>query len=448
MTLDLASFRKACSPNETLIGENAEEPYYIDLSSIRGGTLIEEFKQAITRSSDEPTCQLLAAPVGSWKSQELQRLKAELEEEGWHVVYCQATQDLDLADIDILDVLLMVTRQVSASLEDLGIQLSSRYFAILFREINLILQFPVQVSSQGKLSEEIGKLTANMKENPQLRLQLRLYLESRTEGVLNAINTELLQIATEELKRLGKKGLVAIINELERVNNRRLPLGRLQPEYLFIEQGTLLSRLNCHVVYNIPLALLYSSEYEVLKTGLGNGVAPKVLPMIPVRRRDGSDYQEGMALLRQVVLVRAFPDLQPEQRLGLIPEIFDSPETLDRLCRISGGYVRHLLALLYKCFWEEEPPFSHNSVETLIAEYRNSLVSAIDEHEWELLFQVQQSKQVGTHEEYRLLRRGMFIYEYHDSLGPWFDLNPVLTEAEKVTSLTTAVFHSIENRYK
>jgi hypothetical protein len=32
----------------------------------------------------------------------------------------------------------------------------------------------------------------------------------------------------------------------------------------------------------------------------------------------------------------------------------------------------------------------------------------------------------------------MFIYEYHDSLGPWFDLNPVLTEAEKVTSLTNA----------
>ncbi|MBD0345746.1 MAG: ATP-binding protein, partial [Coleofasciculus sp. Co-bin14] len=125
MRLDLASFRQACSPNGTLIGENAEEPYYIDLSSVRGSTLIEEFKQAIARSSDEPTCQLLAAPVGTWKSQELQRLKAELDEEGWHVVYCQATQDLDLADIDILDVLLMVTRQVSASLEDLGIQLSS-----------------------------------------------------------------------------------------------------------------------------------------------------------------------------------------------------------------------------------------------------------------------------------------------------------------------------------
>lgn len=135
-----------------------------------------------------------------------------------------------------------------------------------------------------------------------------------------------------------------------------------------------------------------------------------------------------MALLRQVVLVRAFPDVEPEQRLCLIPKVFDCPETLDRLCHISGGYVRSLLALLYKCFWEEEPPFSRDSLERIITEYRNSLVEAIEEQEWDLLRQVQQSKQVGTEEEYRELIRRMFVYEYRDEIGSWFDLNPVLAE--------------------
>lgn len=141
-----------------------------------------------------------------------------------------------------------------------------------------------------------------------------------------------------------------------------------------------------------------------------------------------------MALLRQVVLVRAFPDVEPEQRLSLITKVFDSPETLDRLCRISGGYVRHLLGLLYKCFWEEDPPFSRNSLEKLIEHYRNSLVEAVDEHEWDLLRQVQESKQVGIDERYRELIRSMFVYEYRDNLGSWFDINPVLTETEKFKS--------------
>lgn len=436
MTLDLASFHKACSPGSTLIGENEEEPYYIDLSSVRGGKVIEEFKQAIAISSGEPTCQLLAAHMGCWKSQELQRLKTELEEEGWHVVYCQARQDLDLADVDILDVLLMITRQVSASLEALGIKLKSRYFALLFKEINLILQFPFKASSDGELSVEIGKLTASMKDSPLLHLQLRLYLEYRIEGVLKAINEELLRPATEELKRRDKKGLVVIVDELDGVVSRRLPLGRVQPESPFIDQASQLHSLNCHVLYTIPLALMFSNQYEALKNCLGGGVAPKLLPMVPVRRRDGSDCEEGIALLRQVVLMRAFPDVEPEQRLGLITEVFDSPETLDRLCRISGGHERKLLGLLYKCFQRDDPPISRNCLEKVIDEYRKDLVLVLYDHEWDLLFQVVQQQRVRDEAQYLL--RTMFIFEYQDEQGRWFSINPVLTETEKFKALAAA----------
>jgi hypothetical protein len=98
--------------------------------------------------------------------------------------------------------------------------------------------------------------------------------------------------------------------------------------------------------------------------------------------------------------------------------------------------VRHLLGLLYKCFWEEDPPFSSNSLEKLIEHYRNSLVEAVDEHEWDLLRQVQESKQVGIAEEYRELIGSMFVYEYRDSNGSWFELNPILIETEKFKSLT------------
>lgn len=437
MRLDLAAFQEACSPKSVLIGENKGERYYIDLSPIRGGKLVEEFKKAIALSSGEPTCQLLAAPPGSWKSQELQRLKAELEIEGWHVVYCKASQDIDFADVTILDVLLMFACQVSASLEALGIQLKSNYFTRLFNDIST-LRLLVGMLMDGELSLGIAQLIASSKDNPQFRLQLRLYLEPQTEELLKAINKELLQAATAELKLRGKRGLVAIVDGLENVTSRRLPIGRMQPEALFIDQGPHLRGLNCHKIYTISPKLISSNEYEALKNRLGGGKPPKMLPMVPVRHRDGRKCTEGIKLMQQVVLVRAFPDLEPEQYIGCIEKVFDSPETLERLCNISGGYVRHLLALLHQCFWEETPPFSRNSLERVIEEYRAGLISAVDEHEWKLLRQVQESKHLSSSGHSQALLTSMFVYEYHDSNGPWFDPNPVLIETEQFKSLMIA----------
>jgi hypothetical protein len=78
--------------------------------------------------------------------------------------------------------------------------------------------------------------------------------------------------------------------------------------------------------------------------------------MVPVQLREGSECKEGMALLQQMVLARAFPDVNPVHRVDLIPEIFDSLDTLDRLCRASGGHVRNLLVLLSRCLQRDDPP--------------------------------------------------------------------------------------------
>jgi hypothetical protein len=81
--------------------------------------------------------------------------------------------------------------------------------------------------------------------------------------------------------------------------------------------------------------------------------------MVPVQLQDGSECQEGMNLLRRMVMVRAFPDLahDEDELLKLVTEVFDSFETLDRLCRVSGGHVRNLLRLLHTCIPKHVHPF-------------------------------------------------------------------------------------------
>jgi hypothetical protein len=417
------------------MGEVEDRQYYIDFSSVRGSKIIESLKRTITLiSPNEPTCQLFTGHIGCGKSTELLRLKTELEQQGFHVVYFESSQDLDMADVDITDILLSVAGQVSESLEAINIKLKPGYFANLFTEIVDFLQTPIDIEAEAELSIGIGKITAKTKESPKLRRRLREYLEPRTAGILESINKELLDRATIELKRRGKAGLVVIVDNLDRVDIRPLPSGRTQPEYLFIDRGEQLRKLNCHVVYTIPLALIFSNDCETLKNRLGGGLTPKVLPMVPVRRRTGEEFQDGMALLRQMVLVRAFPNISLEKQLELTKEVFDTPETLNRLCRVSGGHVRNLLGLLFDCLRQEDPPISRECLERVIRERRDTLTTAIDAEEWNLLFQVVQHQTVRGDAEYQTLLRSMFVFEYRDHEGCWYGINPALEEAQQFLS--------------
>jgi hypothetical protein len=433
MKLNLAKFFQACNPSKTLVVGKAEDrQYYIDFSKVRGGTIIEELGRTITRlSPDEPTCQLFTGHIGCGKSTELQRLKAELEHQKFHVVYFESSHSLDMADVDVTDILLAIAREVSQSLEAIKINLKPGYFQNLFTEIAEFLLTPIEFSEL-ELSAGIAKITAKAKDSPKLRSQLRQYLEPRTNGILEAINKELLTPAIEKLKQKGNKGLVVIIDNLDRVDNCLKPVGYFQPEYLFVERGEQLNKLNCHVLYTIPLVLMFSNSLGRLTNRFS--IRPKVLSMVPVQMRDDSECQQGIMLLQQLVMARAFPGVGWEQSRNLIIQVFDSPDTLRRLCKVSGGHVRNLLMLLYSCLQREDPPLSRDCLEGVIRETRNELTLGITPDEWEFLREVAQQKSLRGEERYQLLIANMFVFEYRDNDGSWFDINPILAEVKEFLS--------------
>jgi hypothetical protein len=375
-------------------------------------------------------------------------LKARLEDEGFHVVYFESSQDLEMGDVDVGDILLAIARRVSKSLEESRINVKPTGFEQLLQGAAKVLNAEVkgftvkvpQIGDFGANSKEagefslafgIGEITAKAKNSPELRSKLREYLEPRTTGILEAINNELLKPAKEKLKKQGHKGLVVIVDNLDRVESRPKWWGRPQQEYLFVDRGEQLRQLDCHVIYTMPLALMFSNDFNTLTQRFT--VDPKVLPMVPVKLRDESDCQEGMYLLRQMVLARAFPNVTPERRLSLISEIFDTPDTLDYLCRISGGHVRELLRLLNDWIKKNRTlPLSREGLETVIRSRRNQMTLAITDLEWDLLHQVKQRKQVSGDDGYQVLVRSLFVYEYRDSEGSGFEVNPLLAEAGRL----------------
>ncbi len=220
------------------------------------------------------------------------------------------------------------------------------------------------------------------------------------------------------------------MDNLDKVDSSPKPWGRPQQEYLFVDRGEQLRSLHCHLVYTMPLALRFSNDFGTLMERFL--IKPQMLPMVPVQCRDGSENTAGMDLLRQMVLARAFPQLDPEKRLEKITALFEDAETLDRLCRVSGGHVRNLLRMLNDGIKKQRGlPIARQTLEEVIGAYRNERTLAVTDEEWELLRLVRERKTVAGEDGYHTLIRSMFVYEYRDAAGSWFDINPILASAKE-----------------
>jgi hypothetical protein len=447
MAFDIREFFQTTNPARTLDpGKPEDSQLYIDFSTVRGEQIITEIKDLISFYEPEnPTCTLFTGHIGCGKSTELLKLRQELEAEGFHVVYFESSEDLEMADVDIGDVLLAIARRISQSLEGLklgeakGLRgLLQGAAKVLMTEIELegsaeIMGVGVSGNTDGELSLSagIGKITARAKGDATLRDRLNQFLGPQKNQLLEAINEELLKPAIAQLQAQGQQGLVVIVDNLDRIDNRPKGFGRSQQEYLFIDQHECLRKLHCHKVYTMPLALRFSSEYGLLTARYMDD--PKVLPMVPVRFRDGSVCEEGMARLRQLVLARAMAPQPEAERLAHIPELFDHEASLDRLCTVSGGHVRDLLRLLNG--WVRKGrnfPLGRDKLEEVICARRNEMTLQLSDGEWELLRQVRQRKRVGGDQDYQTLIHSRLVFEYRDQGESWFDVNPILLEAPEL----------------
>jgi len=447
MTIDLRKFFEVTDPSRTLVINNMlDRSYYIDFSSVRGGDIIGKLKKKITFfKPDDCTCTLFTGHIGCGKSTELLKLKLELEAEGFHVVYFESSEDLEMTDVDISDVMLAIAHRVSQSLEPIKFEEPRKLQELLQGAVKILnaevtgvkIKVP-GVGDVGATTEKeklslflgMGEITAKVKNDAILRSKLNQYLGPRKTNLLEAINQELIEPAIAKLKKQGKKGLVVIVDNLDRIDNRAKSWGRPQQEYLFVDQGEFLNKLNCHIVYTMPLALKFSNDYGMLTQRFLED--PWVLPMVTVQRQDGTIHETGMALMQQMVLARAFPNLEPEQRLSKIPEIFDSAATLNHLCTMSGGHLRDLLRLLNTWIMEEMSlPLGRATLDGVIRARCNEMIMPISNDEWKLLRHVKQTKKVSDDQGYQKLIRSRFVFEYRDGGESWFDVNPILTQAKE-----------------
>ena len=408
----------------------AGDAAYVDLRSVRGdANILRDLGNKIIRSPGRNTCQLYAGHRGAGKSTELLRLQADLNQKGCFVVYFAADQDdLDPEDTEYTDILIACTRRLLEQLKNANPQPLLAWLNERQQDLKELAFTEIRFDDL-KLETAIGlfgKLSSNIRAIPNERAKIRAKLDPHTVTLLSALN-EFIQDGKQHLPS-DQSQLVVIVDNLDRIVPVNREEKRTNHEEIFIDRANQLKGLDCHLIYTIPISMVYSSRVSDLRDIYDND--PLVLPMIMVEMPDNQTIcKEGMDQLKELIARRVWK-YAPTQPLET--NIFESLEVLERLCLMSGGHIRNVMLLIRSAFDHiESLPITKQAVQRSITQAREIYHRTVEENQWSLLVEVYKSKAIKNDDEYRklLFNRCILQYAFFDDEGEmqvWYDVNPLI----------------------
>ena len=405
----------------------AGDPAYVDCAEVRGDTnILVDLGNKLLRSQ-RMVCQLYAGHRGGGKSTELLRLKDHLEKKGCVVVYFAADEDdIDPEDAQYTDILLSCTRHLLEELKNADPAPILGWLRDRWQDLKDLALTKIsfeKLSVEAQISE-FAKLTASIRAIPSERQKIRELVNPHTITLLKALN-EFIDDAKRKLPK-GKTHLVAIADNLDRIVPIPQEHGRTNHDEIFLDRSQQLQSLNCHIIYTIPISMVYSSRAADLRDIYGD---PQVLPMVMVQTPDGKTDAAGLAKITEIIKKRIEP-FAPNANLET--EIFSSAEGLLRLCLMSGGHVRNLMLLVRSAIDHiDSLPITEKAIQRGITQARDTYRRTVEQDEWELLAKVTESKQIDNDDRYRklLFNRCVLQYGYFDDEGelqPWYDVHPLI----------------------
>lgn len=406
----------------------AGDPNYVDCREVRGdGDILEDLGIRLQRSNQK-TCQLYSGHRGAGKSTELLRLKQSLEEQKFYVVYFAADEeDIESEDAQYTDILLACTRhlledlQKSADTGPLRNWLKSRWQEL--KDLALTEISFEKLSVEGQISQ-FAKLTASLRAEPTLRHKIREKVNPHTVTLIAVLN----EFLAEAKKKLPNNctQLAVIADNLDRIAPIIQEGGKTNYDEIFVDRSEQLKALDCHLIYTVPISMLYSTRGTDLRDIYSD---TQVLPMVMVRTPEGEVYQPGLQKIKEVIC-RRVKHVAPE--LSFDTEVFDSPETLEQLCLMSGGHVRNLLLLTQDAIGRTANlPISKRAVQRAITQARDTYRRTVNHDQWGLLAEISRTKRVVNDDKYRslLFNRCLLEYRYLDDEGEvqrWCDVHPLI----------------------
>ena len=216
-----------------LSGENLDK-YYEPLEKVRNTQAVQNIGTALDFSEPGEFEKILfTGHQGCGKSTELRKLQRQLEQE-YFVIYVEATNELDINDIEYTDIYLIVIQKVATELHKLGLKLRpdllksfEDWFKEIIQEDEKSVESTVNLQASGSAGGEIPffmklllKFQSQLKGGSKHKTVIRNKLEKDFSRLQTDINL-LLKDAFDKLKtKLPKleKGFLLIFDNLDRVS--------------------------------------------------------------------------------------------------------------------------------------------------------------------------------------------------------------------------------------
>lgn len=254
-----------------------------------------------------------------------------------------------------------------------------------------------------------------------------LEIEKQSTSLLEAVN-DLLETATVRLRENGWEGLVLIVDGLDKLVRRSLDDGQTNThERLFVHRSQQLASLKAHVIYTVPISLIYSPLFTQIEQIFGEHPTP--VPMIRLRdkkKADPTPDSPGMRKMKEILEARCrYADVD-------LKDVFDAPETCHHLCKMTGGHPRHLMIFLQAAISRVDAlPVTREALDKGIGAYANSLLRQIPDGLWGDLRKFEKPQEdIPRDETHQMMLLLLYVFEYLNG-QPWYEVNPVLRSLPK-----------------
>lgn len=309
---------------------------YVNRANSPEYDVVANLKQYIAWAPGSSETYLFSGLRGSGKTTELNRLIAELREEGVAAYYCDASMYLNLNDpqLELPELLMTALAGLSdATRREFGVDLLADS---IWQRTKRLLGSNVELKLPLKVGSPAGDIEATLQENPDFRKALGKFSRENTEFYDEVIRYA--DDVTREIRaRTHCQKIVLVVDSIERLSAPTEDEGKLfdSLKEVFFNDPARLRLPGISVIYSAPPYL------HAVLPNVGSGFSQSVtLPNFkvierPVEESDPPRNADGIDKMVEIV-VRRFP--RWEEAFGRA--------VLAHLAWMSGGNVRRYFSLI------------------------------------------------------------------------------------------------------
>ena len=419
---NLNEFALAFDP-DALSGKDLDEFYYDGTMPTRMNDDYQSPIDNIYKSClmvKQQNTHLLLGHKGCGKSTELNMLKQRLEKSGRKVAVIKCLLEADLLEVSYWDLLILLGRHLCEIAKSSGCNLPEPL-------LNKIEDFWKDIEITEVTSDEHDTtLTARASTGTPKILPILKLFASLSSELRFGYNKK---VKIREKVEKDTAQWIGYMKELS--DNIANHLDGQQPIVIFEDLDKLspgkawkifnkpLSQMPFPIIYTFPISLSYDPKFAQLEAAFNKNI--HVLPMIKIRTLDGSAFNQGIAVIKNIIEKRA--DLN----------LFDN-DALTFLIEKTGGILRDLFHCITEAASRAEnrksTKIDMEDAKAATTLLRTSLTRKIEEKNHAMLRNIYKGKKYKSMIEDKAMlldmMQGLVVLEYNGDR--WHDLHPLIED--------------------